>query len=85
MVNVELAIKLEIHQAFRLVTAQAMREDVDQELVENAGAGMTNVRMPVLGYEGVVQCYPNGEFDCAPIMKRTSFLGVSSKRSCRSS
>lgn len=68
MVNVAIAIELEIKQAFRLITIQAMREDVDHELVEDAGAGMTNVYMPVLGYEGIVQCYPNGEFDCVYIV-----------------
>lgn len=68
MVNVAIAIELEIKQAFRLITTQAMREDVDKKLVEDAGAGMTNVYMPVLGYDGIVQCYPNGDFDCVYIV-----------------
>ena len=40
MVNVQIAVELEIKEAFRLITAQAMRGDVDNELVEDAGAGM---------------------------------------------
>ena len=68
MVNVAIAIELEIKQAFRLITTQAMREDVNNELVEVVNDGMTEVYMPVLGYEGIVQCYPNGEFDCVYIV-----------------
>lgn len=68
MVNVQIAVELEIKEAFRLITAQAMRGDVDNELVEDAGAGMTNVYMPVFGYESIVQCYPNGEYDCVYIV-----------------
>lgn len=69
MVNVALAVELEIHQAFRLITTQAMREDVTKTKVEDAGAGMTNVYMNVLGYDhAIVQCYPNGEYDCVYIV-----------------
>lgn len=69
MVKVEIKAELEIHQAFRIVTEQAMREDVKREVIEDAGAGMTNVYMDILGYDrAILQCYPNGEFDCVYIV-----------------
>ena len=68
MVKVEIKGKLESHQAFRIVTTQAMREDVNHK-IEDAGAGMTNVYMTILGYDqSILQCYPNGEFDCVYIV-----------------
>jgi hypothetical protein len=68
MVKVEIKAELEIHQAFRIVTTQAMREDVNH-IIEDAGAGMTNVYMTILGYDqSILQCYPNGEFDCVYIV-----------------
>lgn len=67
MVNVAVAIEVEIKQAFRLITTQAMREIGAK--IENAGNGMTNVYMDILGYDhAIVQCYPNGEFDCVYIV-----------------
>jgi hypothetical protein len=69
MVSVNFNFELEIHQAFRLVTTQAMREDVKKTKVEDAGAGMTNVYMNALGFDqAIVQCYPNGEFDSVYIV-----------------
>ncbi len=69
MVKVEVKAELEIHQAFRIVTTQAMREDVSRTKIEDAGAGMTNVYMNILGYDqAILQCYPNGEFDCVYIV-----------------
>ena len=69
MVKVEVKTELEIHQAFRTVTAQAMREDVRRAKIEDAGAGMTNVYMTILGYDqAILQCYPNGEHDCVYIV-----------------
>ena len=69
MVKVEVKAELEIHQAFRIVTTQAMREDVGRNKIEDAGAGMTNVYMDILGYDqSILQCYPNGEFDCVYIV-----------------
>jgi len=69
MVKVEVKAELEIRQAFRIVTAQAMREDVSRDKIEDAGAGMTNVYMTILGYDqAILQCYPNGEFDCVYII-----------------
>ena len=68
MVKVEIKTELEIHQAFRSVTAQAIRQDVNHK-IEDAGAGMTNVYMTILGYDqSILQCYPNGEFDCVYIV-----------------
>ena len=67
MVNIQIATEIEIHEAFRLVTAQALRNN--SKLIEDAGAGMTNVYMDVLGYDNsIVQCYPNGEYDCVYIV-----------------
>lgn len=69
MVKVEIKAELEIHQAFRIVTTQAMREDVNRAKIEDAGAGMTNVYMSILGYDqAILQCYPNGEHDCVYIV-----------------
>ena len=68
MVKVEIKGELEIRQAFRIVTTQAMREDVYHK-IEDAGAGMTNVYMTILGYDqAILQCYPNGEHDCVYIV-----------------
>lgn len=68
MVKVEIKTELEIHQAFRSVTAQAIRQDANHK-IEDAGAGMTNVYMAILGYDqSILQCYPNGEFDCVYIV-----------------
>ena len=69
MVKVEIKGELEIHQAFRIVTTQAIREDVNRNKIEDAGAGMTNVYMTILGYDqAILQCYPNGEYDCVYIV-----------------
>lgn len=69
MVKVEIKCELEIHQAFRIVTTQALREDVSKNKIEDAGAGMTNVYMNILGYDqAILQCYPNGEYDCVYIV-----------------
>ena len=69
MVKVEIKTELEIHQAFRIVTTQAMREDVSRNKIEDAGAGMTNVYMTILGYDqSILQCYPNGEHDCVYVV-----------------
>lgn len=69
MVKVEVKAEMEIRQAFRIVTTQAMREDVNRTKIEDAGAGMTNVYMTILGYDqSILQCYPNGEHDCVYIV-----------------
>lgn len=69
MVKVEIKTELEIHQAFRIVTTQAMRKDVSRNIIEDAGTGMTNVYMTILGYDqSILQCYPNGEHDCVYIV-----------------
>ena len=69
MVKVEIKAELEIRQAFRIVTTQAMREDVSRNKIEDAGAGMTNVYMTILGYDhSILQCYPNGEHDCVYVV-----------------
>ena len=63
MVNVQLAVEAEIHDAIRMVTKQAIDNGALGKTVEDAGAGMTNVYMTLLGYEGsILQCYPNGEY-----------------------
>lgn len=62
MVEVEVKSTMEIHKAFRHVTKQAMGDNLK---IEDAGAGMTNVYMTILGYDqSILQCYPNGEHDC---------------------
>ena len=66
MVKVEIKTELEIHQAFRHVTKQAMGDNLK---IEDAGAGMTNVYMTILGYDqSILQCYPNGEHDCVYVV-----------------
>ena len=68
MVQVKINYKLEIKEAFRLITTKAMCEDVDNELVEDEGDGMTNVNMTLFGYDSSVQCYPNCEHDCVYVV-----------------
>ena len=66
MVKVEIKAELEIRQAFRHVTKQAMSDNLK---IEDAGAGMTNVYMTILGYDqSILQCYPNGEHDCVYVV-----------------
>lgn len=68
MVKVEIKTELEIHRAFRYVTKQAMDNGFKFK-IEDAGAGMTNVYMDILGYDqSILQCYPNGEHDCVYIV-----------------
>ena len=63
MVTIPITTEMEIHDAFRHVTKQAINNGALGKTVEDAGAGMTNVYMPILGYDqSILQCYPNGEY-----------------------
>jgi len=69
MVRVPITTEMEIHDAFRHVTKQAINNGALGKTVEDAGAGMTNVYMMILGYDqSILQCYPNGEHDCVYIV-----------------
>lgn len=63
MVTVPITTEMEIHDAFRYVTKQAINNGALGKTVEDAGAGMTNVYMTIWGYDqSILQCYPNGEY-----------------------
>lgn len=63
MVTVPITTEMEIHDAFCHVTKQAINNGALGKTVEDAGAGMTNVYMTILGYDqSILQCYPNGEY-----------------------
>lgn len=63
MVTVPITTEMEIHDAFSHVTKQAINNGALGKTVEDAGEGMTNVYMTILGYDqSILQCYPNGEY-----------------------
>lgn len=63
MVRVPITTEMEIHDAFRHVTKQAINNGALGKTIEDAGAGLTNVYMTILGYDqSILQCYPNGEY-----------------------
>lgn len=59
---------ISMHDAFRMAANVAVNGGGNREKLRDVGSGMTNVVVTTLGFDTIIQCYPNREHDSVCIL-----------------